>query len=472
MAVWIDADYLVYGAGAMGMAFVDTILKETHATVVLVDRLGQPGGHWNHAYPFVRLHQPSAFYGVNSKALERTKDRLELASRSEVLAYYEAVLQNLLGSGRLQYFPMCCCYDTCSHKFHSLVEPDREYHVCDRAKIVNATYMNVVVPSVSHPDIAGRYAVDKAAEVVPLNALPQAGGARPQYVIIGAGKTGMDAVLWLLASGVHADRISWIMPNDSWLINRDLWSDDPAIDLASWVRTEQSFKTMSEYYRGAELSGVMFRIDPEVVPTKNKCATVSPTELSRLRTVKNIVRLGHVRRVEPQRLVLEHGELPVTGGALFVDCSADGLERRPPVPVFSGGHITLQSVSQCQQVFSAALIACVEAGGGTEDRKNSLCTPVPHPETPEDFLAGNALTDANRRRWAADARVRRFVARSRLSGLTNWSISPWAMAKAIIRQPGLAWSLLVGDRQTGENPASENAAAVQQSTGGVTASKL
>jgi cation diffusion facilitator CzcD-associated flavoprotein CzcO len=53
----IEADYLVIGAGAMGMAFVDTLIAETDATVVLVDRNDQPGGHWVSAYPFVRLHQ-------------------------------------------------------------------------------------------------------------------------------------------------------------------------------------------------------------------------------------------------------------------------------------------------------------------------------------------------------------------------------------------------------------------------------
>ncbi|WP_369830209.1 hypothetical protein, partial [Mycobacterium sp. E1747] len=37
----IEADYLVVGAGAMGMAFVDTLVTETSGTdarVVLVDR--------------------------------------------------------------------------------------------------------------------------------------------------------------------------------------------------------------------------------------------------------------------------------------------------------------------------------------------------------------------------------------------------------------------------------------------------
>ena len=57
----ISADYLVIGGGAMGMAFTDTLVAETDATIAVVDRHHQPGGHWNDAYPYVRLHQPSAF---------------------------------------------------------------------------------------------------------------------------------------------------------------------------------------------------------------------------------------------------------------------------------------------------------------------------------------------------------------------------------------------------------------------------
>ncbi len=68
----LETDYLVVGAGAMGMAFTDTLVTETDAQVVIVDRGHAPGGHWNRAYPFVRLHQPSAYYGVNSRVLAFT----------------------------------------------------------------------------------------------------------------------------------------------------------------------------------------------------------------------------------------------------------------------------------------------------------------------------------------------------------------------------------------------------------------
>jgi len=65
----LTADYLVIGSGAMGMAFTDVLIQETEASVVMVDRHHRPGGHWNDSYPYVRLHQPSSFYGVNSRHL-------------------------------------------------------------------------------------------------------------------------------------------------------------------------------------------------------------------------------------------------------------------------------------------------------------------------------------------------------------------------------------------------------------------
>ena len=65
----LTTDYLIIGSGAVGMTFADQLLTDTNANIVLVDRHHMPGGHWNDAYSFVRLHQPSAFYGVGSRQL-------------------------------------------------------------------------------------------------------------------------------------------------------------------------------------------------------------------------------------------------------------------------------------------------------------------------------------------------------------------------------------------------------------------
>src|SRR5687768_9896702 len=111
----MDVDYLVVGAGAMGMAFADAILTESDATIAIVDRYAKPGGHWTRCYPHVRLHQPSWFYGVNSRELGSGQidtrggnaGLFELASGSEVVTYFDQVMQQqFLPTGRVQYFPM------------------------------------------------------------------------------------------------------------------------------------------------------------------------------------------------------------------------------------------------------------------------------------------------------------------------------------------------------------------------------
>ena len=53
--------------------------------MVVVDRRGGPGGHWLDVYEFVRLHIPSAYYGVNSLALG--EDRIDEAG--ENAGFYE-----------------------------------------------------------------------------------------------------------------------------------------------------------------------------------------------------------------------------------------------------------------------------------------------------------------------------------------------------------------------------------------------
>ncbi len=112
----LQTDYLITGSGAVGMAFADTLLSETTAKIVIVDRYAKAGGHWNVAYPFVTLHQPSSFYGVSSVELSKGRiDRVglnqglnELATGADVSAYFDDVMRHhFLPSQRVQFFPSC-----------------------------------------------------------------------------------------------------------------------------------------------------------------------------------------------------------------------------------------------------------------------------------------------------------------------------------------------------------------------------
>lgn len=337
----IEADYLVVGAGAMGMAFVDTLISETDATVVLVDRNDQPGGHWLSAYPFVRLHQPSAYYGVNSRRLGTdsidasgwNEGFFELAGGSEVCAYYDAVLrQHLLPSGRVSYFPMSDYLG--DERFRTLGGED--YRVTVRRRVVDATYLSVIVPSMRPP----LYDVAPGVDCIPPNQLARR-RLRDRYVIVGAGKTAMDSCLWLLRHGIAPDKLTWIKPRDSWLLDRAAVQPGPQFarrvlaDFSAQSRAIAQATSIEDLYLRLEKLGCLLRIDKTVEPTMYRCAIVSRGELEQLRRVTDVVRMGRLRTVEPGRITLDGGTLDIDTDALYVDCTGDGIGTREATPVFS-----------------------------------------------------------------------------------------------------------------------------------------
>lgn len=418
----IEVDYLVVGAGAMGMAFVDTLLTETDATVALVDENHQPGGHWNSVYPFVRLHQPSAYYGVNSLPLgnEGSIDRsgpnegyFELATGHEVCAYYDQVMRNhLLPTGRLTYFPMSRYLG--DNTFRTL--DGREHQVSVRRRTVDATYLLTVVQSMR----SAPFTAADGIEVIAPNDLPRRAPGHGHFTVVGGGKTGMDCCLWLLRNGVAADAVRWVRPRESWLLNRANIQPGPQFvaelrgSVATRMRVIAESATLDDLFAGLEDAGILLRLDPATRPTMYHCAIVSRRELEQLRSVRDVVRHGHLEHVEPDHLRLRDATIPAPA-SLYVDCTTQGLPRPPSVPVFDGDRITLQSVRSCQQVFSAAFIAHVEAGYPDDAVRNALCAPVPHPDAPIDWLRHTLADNLAQLRWLRDPELMEWMRSARLN---------------------------------------------------------
>jgi hypothetical protein len=417
----IEADYLIIGAGAVGMAFADTLLTETKATIALVDRRHRPGGHWNDAYSYVRLHQPSAYYGVNSWPLGSSekdetglnKGFYELASGLEVLTHFDQVLRRrFLPSGRVQYFPMSDVGPDLS--VSSRVSGERR--LAKPRKVVDASYMTFSVPSTRAP----QYAVAAGVACAPPNDLPRMAHAFGDYVVIGAGKTAMDACVWLMENGADPGRIRWIMPRDYWLLDRagvqpgKEFLAPLARSVADQVEALAQGRSVDDVFLRLEACGVVKRIDPAVKPTAYHCAVIGEGELELLRRIGDIVRLGRVVRIDADQIVLERGALAANRDSLYIDCSASGITTTPPRPVFEGNRITLQMVRLCQPTFSGALIAHVEAAYQEEAEKNRICMPVPPPDTPADWVRQMSLELANRTCWAANDDIRAWQAGARL----------------------------------------------------------
>lgn len=402
----LDCDYLILGAGAMGMAFADVILTEdATARIIFVDRRPAPGGHWNDSYPFVRLHQPAAFYGLNSTQLGQGGS--ELTSGPEIVAYFNNAMDRFLASGRVRFLPMTDYRG--DGNVVSLVEPNRVMRVTAHRRIVDSTYMRVEIPAVCPP----RYTVDDDVTVVPPNGLTCLDRPYERYVIVGAGKTGVDAITFLLDRGVAPERIQWITPNDAWLWNRGSVQPGHALaTMAAFVASAGEAATIDDIYLQLERQNIVCRVDPNVLPTKWRCATVDRVELDKLRSVKNVVRNGRVKRLRKGRIELEGGAVECPDDTLFVDCTANGLGKLPARPLFSDGLITVQPVFMCQQTFSAALIAHLELLDTTDEARNRICVPVPHPELKEDLPS--ALLDSVRNMLNCNRAFPLWLRRSRL----------------------------------------------------------
>jgi len=417
----LEADYVIAGAGAVGMAFADTLLEDSAATMIVVDRRASPGGHWNDAYPFVRLHGPSFTYGVNSMPLGGGGiDRVglnrglhELASGAEICAYFDRVMrERLLPSGRVTYLPM---HDLATDGIAtSLVDGSRRRLVARRW--VDATIADTQVPETHAP----RFEVAAGVRLVTPTGLARLTAPAEGHVIVGGGKTAMDTALWLLEQGVDPDSITWIRPREAWLLNRAnvqptmAFFDRTLAAIAGELEAARDAGSVQELFGRLEDEGLLLRIDPGVEPAMYRCAIVSEAELAQLRCIRRVVRMGRVRAIERQRIVLERGEIATSPGWVHVHCSAAGLPRGPAQPVFQGPKIVPQYVRRCSPTFSAAFIAHVEATVDGDDEKNALCRPVPVPETPNDWLRMHLLTARNQQRWAQHPALRAWLHRSRL----------------------------------------------------------
>ncbi|HVK80838.1 MAG TPA: FAD/NAD(P)-binding protein [Verrucomicrobiae bacterium] len=417
------ADYVVVGAGAMGLAFVDSLLDHTDADVVLIDKRAEPGGHWQDAYPFVRLHNVSAVYGVNSRPLGRNwvESRgpeagfMERASRADILEYYAIFFrEKVLASGRVRWLPE---HEWINGVARSLRD-DAQVPVRARRRVVDATFTDTQIPTTHAPG----FLVAPDVSMVTPNELPEMVREGGHFTIIGGGKTAMDCASFLLGAGIDPHAIAWVRPRDAWLMNRAYLQPNEV----SFVTIMEGFAadqeaaavahSVSDYFARLEEARIVHRIDASVEPTMFRCAIASEFEISQWRRIANVIRMGRVREIDAQRMFLDHGDVQARSGEVYIHCAADGVRKREPAPVFQAERITLQYVRRCAPPLSAAFIARVEAEHTTDESKNALCAVVPMVEEPIDWVRTQLMEAANRVKWANEPSLRQWLETSRLDG--------------------------------------------------------
>ena len=450
----LKTDYLVVGAGAAGMAFTDALIEHGDVHVTVVDRRYSAGGHWLDAYPFVQLHQASAFYGVastllGSGAVQHAGPEAglqERARRPEIQAYFDDILhRRLLGSGRVTFLGGWEYRSAGSvHVVTSLVTGETML-VDGRARVVDATYVSPTIPAITPPP----FGVADDVHVVPINGLARSTGAPANFVIVGSGKTATDGIVWLLMNGVPPDRIAWVRPREPWMLNRAVVQPDPVVALtlvADTMTAAADAGSLDELFLRLEAAGVMFRIDEGVVPTMAKTPTLGGWELDLLRTVENVVRLGHVLSVNRREIVLDHGTVPLAPDALVVHCAAAGLQYPPLVPLWMPDKIRLQTIRAGFPCFCAALAGYVEATRDDDRERNRLCPPNILPDTTASWARMQVRGTVAARTYGAEPDI---AAWANNCALNPARVTPSQRAEAFVRDAAAALADVIEPGLTG-----------------------
>lgn len=422
----LQVDYLVVGAGAAGMAFTDRLLAGSDATVAIVDRRHAPGGHWIDAYPYVRLHQPSSFYGVDSVPLgadsidQRGTNAgyYELAGASELSAYFERVMhRHFLPTGRVRYFPSSD-YLGDGRFVSRLTGESRQVRV--RRRLIDTSYLEGSIPATSPPP----FALSDGVRCIPAGELARLAERPDRFVIIGGGKTALDTCVWLLEQNVPPDAIRWIRPRDAWWLNRRFQQPHTLVPdlyrgVALQIQAIAEAGTMRDIFTRLESEGVFLRIDPAIEPSMFRGAVISESELALLRQIEDVVRLGHVRSISRTEIVLTHGTIPTNERTLHVHCAARGLSRPPLRPIFEPGRVSVQPFMWGFACFQFALLGTIETLPLSDDEKNWLCAPIAYWDVDRDYLAAFVATLIGDRMRAANPTLASFAKTSRLNPVSG-----------------------------------------------------
>jgi hypothetical protein len=142
---------------------------------------------------------------------------------------------------------------------------------------------------------------------------------------------------------------------------------------------------------------------------------MSAWEVEQLGRIRDVVRLGRVRRVDRDRITLDGGSVLTSWHHLHVHCAARGLNPAPGISLFTDDRSTLQSIRTGLMPFNSAMTGFLETTRGDTAEKNVLCPPNRQPDTSLDWLAGMLIGIQADYSWSQDAAISAWLERSRLN---------------------------------------------------------
>ena len=196
------------------------------------------------------------------------------------------------------------------------------------------------------------------------------------------------------------------------MLNRANIQPDPEVYLdmvAGLLRCAAEARSLEDAFLGLEEAGIMLRVDRSVTPTMAKAPTLGIWELDLLRSIGNVVRLGHISTARRGRIDLDDGSVRVADDALVVNCASDGLKSMPRIPIWRPEVITPQPVRAGFPCFGAAMAGYVEATRDDDTERNRVCRPSSFGNTLVDWAVMNAVGMRNAAALNAEPDLKAFA---------------------------------------------------------------
>lgn len=218
-------DLAVVGAGIAGLNALNAATDYLHkgARCVLIDQKDTAGGMWNTAYDYVRLHQPHEMFTVGDMRWNWTKPRDYLAAGDEVQAHLASALTSIKSRVTLetlfsQTVTQCDEVETGQGPRAELIlHPNGAPQAQQRILAKQAIYASGLNYQIAKPlDCSSK----RVLSISPQDLLPAlAAHSTSPVIIVGGGKTGMDAVLATLEAD-PTRRVSLIKGRGTNFLNR------------------------------------------------------------------------------------------------------------------------------------------------------------------------------------------------------------------------------------------------------------
>ena len=323
----------IIGAGITGLnaAFVAGRYLTRDARVLLLDRHGQPGGMWNDAYSYVRLHQPYPFFTAGNIPWHLRRERGYLASGAEVQTHLRHCLgvisQDLTIDARWGW-EYLSRIEGPRHVRISARDPAGRVHTFTADRLINAAGCDIT--SNAPLPLSSRRVRSTAPHLLAQDGLLTPGDDSPVWVI-GSGKTAMDTVQALAA--VRSSRsIALVAGSGTSFFDREelyptgirrWWGGTPSGVMFAQAAKRFNGTNSEDVTRWAQSR---YMVSPVPSPLQNMGALISRAEADIVRTRVSQILPDHLLDVEdgdggPTMVLRTGSRVSVTEGSWVVNCT-------------------------------------------------------------------------------------------------------------------------------------------------------